>query len=204
MTSEGGRLLPMASPAASQAQPIFDRIGIVGIRLIGGSVALAVRQRWPASLVIGVDDKSVLEVAQRMHAVDVSADDLMMLSDAQLIVLAGSNQDNLSVLKLLDEYVNEAALITDVTSSNGPDVSLAAEIPYRFSHISGKLSVDEASGGILQARADLFSGRDWFLTPGRVNSNEIVDKMSEFVSELGATPTVVDSLSDKKAKAQLL
>jgi len=204
VTSEGGRLLPMASPAASQAQPIFDRIGIVGIRLIGGSVALAVRQRWPASLVIGVDDKSVLEVAQRMHAVDVSADDLMMLSDAQLIVLAGSNQDNLSVLKLLDEYVNEAALITDVTSSNGLDVSLAAEIPYRFSHISGKLSVDEASGGILQARADLFSGRDWFLTPGRVNSNEIVDKMSEFVSELGATPTVVDSLSDKKAKAQLL
>ncbi len=204
MTSEGGRLLPMASPAASQDQPIFDRIGIVGIRLIGGSVALAVRQRWPASLVIGVDDKSVLEVAQRMHAVDVSADDLMMLSDAQLIVLAGSNQDNLSVLKLLDEYVNEAALITDVTSSNGLDVSLAAEIPHRFSHISGKLSVDEASGGILQARADLFSGRDWFLTPGRVNSNEIVDKMSEFVSELGATPTVGESLSDQKAKAQLL
>ena len=204
MTPDGGRLLPMASPSASRSQPIFDRIGIVGIRLIGGSIALAVRQRWPACLVIGGDDKSVLEVAQRMHAVDVSADDLMMLSDAQLIVLAGSNQDNLSVLKLLDEYVNEAALITDVTSSNGPDVSLAAEIPYRFSHISGKLSVDEASGGILQARADLFSGRDWFLTPGRVNSNEIVDKMSEFVSELGATPTVVDSLSDKKAKAQLL
>ena len=67
MTPEGGRLLPMASPSASQGQPIFERIGIVGIRLIGGSVALAVRQRWPASLVIGVDDKSVLEVAQRMH-----------------------------------------------------------------------------------------------------------------------------------------
>jgi prephenate dehydrogenase len=65
----------MASPAASESQPIFDRIGIVGIRLIGGSVALAVRQRWPAGLVIGVDDKSVLEVAQRMHAVDVSADE---------------------------------------------------------------------------------------------------------------------------------
>ena len=200
MTPEGGRLLPMASPAASESQPIFDRIGIVGIRLIGGSVALAVRQRWPACLVIGVDDKGVLEVAQRMHAVDVSADDLAMLSDAQLIVLAGSIQDNFGVLKLLDEYVNETALITDVTSSPGIDVSLAAGIPHRFSYISGKLSVNEVNGGIVQARADLFSGREWFLTPGRVNSNEIVDKMSQFVSELGAIPKIVDSLTNKNKK----
>ena len=200
MTPEEGRLLPMASPSASESQPIFDRIGIVGIRLIGGSIALAVRQRWPACLVIGVDDKSVLEVAQRMHAVDVSADDLTMLSGAQLIVLAGSIQDNLSVLKLLDEHVNETALITTVTSSPGIDVSLAAGLPHRFSYISGKLSVDEVNGGIVQARADLFSGREWFLTPGRVNSNEVVDKMSKFVSELGAIPTIVDSLSDKKEK----
>ena len=199
MTPEGGRLLPMASPAASESQPIFDRIGIVGIRLIGGSVALAVRQRWPACLVIGVDDKSVLEVAQRMHAVDVSADDLAMLSDAQLIVLAGSIQDNFGVLKLLDEYVNETALITDVTSSPGIDVSLAAEIPHRFSYISGKLSGNEVNGGIVQARADLFSDREWFLTPERVNSNEVVYKMSHFVSELGAIPKIVGSQSDKKA-----
>ncbi|MBL03751.1 MAG: hypothetical protein CL486_09635 [Acidobacteria bacterium] len=190
----------MASPEASESQPIFDRIGIVGIRLIGGSVALAVRQRWPACLVIGVDDKGVLEVAQRMHAVDVSADDLAMLSDAQLIVLAGSIQDNFGVLKLLDEYVNETALITDVTSSPGIDVSLAAGIPHRFSYISGKLSVNEVNGGIVQARADLFSGREWFLTPGRVNSNEIVDKMSQFVSELGAIPKIVDSLTNKNKK----
>lgn len=201
MTPEGGRLLPMASPSASGSQPIFDRIGIVGIRLIGGSIALAVRQRWPACLVIGVDDKSVLEVAQRMHAVDVSADDLTMLSDAQLVVLAGSIQDNLSVLKLLDEHVNETALITTVTSSPSIDVSLAAKFPHRFSYISGKLSVDEVNGGIMQARADLFSGRKWFLTPERVNSNEVIDKMSKFVSELGAIPTIVDSLSDKKEKA---
>ncbi|SVA08904.1 uncharacterized protein METZ01_LOCUS61758, partial [marine metagenome] len=200
VTPEGGRLLPMASPEASESQPIFDRIGIVGIRLIGGSVALAVRQRWPACLVIGVDDKGVLEVAQRMHAVDVSADDLAMLSDAQLIVLAGSIQDNFGVLKLLDEYVNETALITDVTSSPGIDVSLAAGIPHRFSYISGKLSVNEVNGGIVQARADLFSGREWFLTPGRVNSNEIVDKMSQFVSELGAIPKIVDSLTNKNKK----
>lgn len=200
MTLDGGRLLPMASPAASESQPIFERIGIVGIRLLGGSIALAVRQRWPACLVIGVDDKSFLEVAQRMYAVDVSADDLEMLSGAQLIILAGSKQDNCRVLKLLDEYVDETALITDITASSGIDTTLAEGISHRFSYISGNLSVDEVNGGLVQARADLFSGREWFLTPKRVNSNEVVDKMSKFVSELGAIPTIVSSLSDKNEK----
>ncbi|HEY3045634.1 MAG TPA: hypothetical protein VGJ39_16500, partial [Vicinamibacterales bacterium] len=45
--------------------PIFEKIGIVGLGLIGGSIALAARELWPASLVIAVDNKDVLETAMR-------------------------------------------------------------------------------------------------------------------------------------------
>ena len=56
------RTLPMIQPGASNGSPpIFEKVAIVGLGLIGGSIALAVRQHWPSSLVIGVDRKEVLE-----------------------------------------------------------------------------------------------------------------------------------------------
>src|SRR5436305_1581671 len=68
--------LPVIQPGRPRETqpPIFEKIGIVGLGLIGGSIAQAVRQLWPTSLVIAVDNKDVLETAMRMHAIDVAAD----------------------------------------------------------------------------------------------------------------------------------
>ena len=68
--------------------PIFQKIGIVGLGLIGGSIALAARQLWPTSLVIAVDNKDVLETAMRLHAIDVAADDPVVLAEVDLVILA--------------------------------------------------------------------------------------------------------------------
>ena len=59
------RFLPILRPGldASLSPPVFERIGIVGLGLIGGSIALAARQAWPSGLVIGVDTNEVLEQA---------------------------------------------------------------------------------------------------------------------------------------------
>ena len=46
------------------------------------------RQLWPKSLVIGVDNKDVLETAMRLHAIDVAADDLIVLAEADVVLLA--------------------------------------------------------------------------------------------------------------------
>ncbi len=71
-----GKQLPMLRPEKNPGQPpIFQRVGIVGLGLIGGSIALAAREIWPGALVIGVDRKDVLERAMVLHAIDVAADD---------------------------------------------------------------------------------------------------------------------------------
>ena len=64
------RAAGIAAGRASGAPPIFERVGIVGLGLIGGSIALAraKRGRWARD---GVDRKDVLERAMVMHAVDV-------------------------------------------------------------------------------------------------------------------------------------
>src|SRR5213083_3404636 len=98
------RDLPVIQPTQRPAgqPPIFGRIGIVGLGLIGGSIALRARELWPTSLVIAVDNKDVLETAMRLHAIDVAADDLFVLAEADLIVLAAPVKQNIALLGQMD------------------------------------------------------------------------------------------------------
>src|SRR5438128_1591672 len=97
------------APQAPTAPPIFDKIGIVGLGLIGGSIALKARELWPKALVIGVDNKDVLETAMRLHAIDVAADDLIVLAEADVVVLATPVRQNIALLDQLDENVRQPA-----------------------------------------------------------------------------------------------
>src|SRR3990172_9849784 len=101
--------LPVIQPGrrAEGQEPIFKRIGIVGLGLIGGSIALAARQLWPSALVIAVDNKDVLETAMRLHAIDVAADDLIVLAEADLVILAAPVRQNLALVDALDENVRQ-------------------------------------------------------------------------------------------------
>src|SRR3954469_24917478 len=91
-------VLQPGRPGGSGSPPIFEKIGVIGLGLIGGSIALASRQLWPASLVIAVDNKDVLETAMRLHAVDVAADDLIVLAECDLVILAAPVQQNIALL----------------------------------------------------------------------------------------------------------
>src|SRR6476660_3201504 len=133
--------LPVIQPGQLNRRPgeapIFHKIGIVGLGLIGGSIALAARQIWPTSLVIGVDNKDVLETAMRLHAIDVAADDLVVLAEADLVILAAPVRQNIALLADLDENVRQPAVITDTGSTKREIVAAAASLPPRFTFIGG-------------------------------------------------------------------
>src|SRR6266581_2894257 len=159
--------LPVIQPGrAAEAQaPIFARIGIVGLGLIGGSIALAARQIWPSSLVIGVDRKDVLELAMRLHAIDVAADDMVVLAEVDLVVLAAPLRQNIALLEQLDEHVRQPAVVTDTSSTKRAIVDAARALPPRFMFVGGHPLGGAAKGGLEHARPDLFTGRPWLLTP---------------------------------------
>src|SRR2546427_3687306 len=160
--------LPVIQPGrrAEIQTPIFEKIGIVGLGLIGGSIALKARELWPTSLVIAVDNKDVLETAMRLHAIDVAAEDLIVLAEADLVVLAAPVKQNIALLAELDEHVRQPAVVTDTGSTKRDIVSAAASLPPRFTFIGGHPLAGAAHGGLDHARPDLFAGRPWLLTPG--------------------------------------
>jgi prephenate dehydrogenase len=145
--------------------PLFEKVGIVGLGLIGGSIALRTRELWPTSLVIAVDNKDVLETAMRLHAIDVAADDLIVLAEADLIVLAAPVKQNIALLGEMDDHIQRPAIITDTGSTKRDIVKAARQLPARFTFIGGHPLGGAAKGGLEHARPDLFAGRPWLLTP---------------------------------------
>jgi prephenate dehydrogenase len=213
-------LLPIIQPGrpgpASGAPPIFDKIGIVGLGLIGGSIALAARQLWPKALVIGVDNKDVLETAMRLHAIDVAADDLIVLAEADIVILAAPVKTNIALLADLDDNIRQPAVVTDTGSTKREIVAAARSLPARFTFIGGHPLAGAAHGGLEHARPDLFSGRPWLLTPdsrpegrpdderGRSEAHgEGIDKLTDFVTALGAVPRMMDAQAHDRLLAFL-
>jgi prephenate dehydrogenase len=183
--------LPVIQPGRPREKqpPIFEKIGIVGLGLIGGSIAQAARQLWPTSLVIAVDNKDVLETAMRLHAIDVAADDLIVLAEADIVILAAPVKQNIALLEELDEYVRQPAVVTDTGSTKREIVAAARALPPRFTFIGGHPLAGAARGGLEHARPDLFAGRPWLLTPARgSNDDGAVEKLTSFIRALGAEP----------------
>jgi prephenate dehydrogenase len=192
--SPEGRQLPVLQPGKNPGQPpIFQRVGVVGLGLIGGSIALAARQVWPAGLLIGVDRKDVLERAMVLHAIDVAADDLVVLAEADLVILAAPAQRNLELLRELPDHVAGSAVVTDTGSTKREIVEAAKLLPERLTFIGGHPLGGAARGGIEHARPDLFTGRPWLFTPaGQRDQEPFADAplllLKAFAGGLGAVP----------------
>jgi len=189
--------LPVIQPGQRPATrtPIFERIGIVGLGLIGGSIALKSRELWPTSLVIAVDNKDVLETAMRLHAIDVAADDLVVLAEADIVILAAPVKQNVAILAELDEHVRQPAVVTDTGSTKREIVAAAAGLPPRFTFVGGHPLAGAAQGGLDHARPDLFAGRPWLLTAASgarpFPASDAIDKLTAFIEALGAEPRMV-------------
>ena len=186
------RNLPVIQPGAGSQEsakvPVFGRIGIIGLGLVGGSIALAARQTWPSSLVIGVDNKEVLEKAMILHAIDVAADDLTVISEVDLIILAAPVCQNLALISELSDYVSSPTVVTDVGSTKRAIGEAARCLPKHLTFVGGHPLGGAARQGIEHARPDLFVKRPWIFTPSSENFGETLERLHQFVEGFEANP----------------
>src|SRR5687768_17657602 len=97
----------------SSAEPPFRSISVVGLGLIGGSIALAVRERWPAMRITGVDRKAVLAHALGGGAIDRAVGSAADACEADLVVLAAPVRQNLKLLGEVAQRLPAAAGVAD-------------------------------------------------------------------------------------------
>lgn len=171
--------------------PPFGTVGIVGLGLLGGSIARAVREVWPAVRIHGVDRADVVRAAGDAGVVDVAGEALDVLATADLVVLAAPVRQNLRLLPEVCRRVRPDTLITDVGSTKRDIVEVAAGLPARPVFVAGHPIAGAAVGGFENARADLFRNRPWLFTPTPQTPDEAVAALSAFAAALGSTPGVM-------------
>ena len=170
----------------------FRRVGIVGVGLIGGSIAFATRRAFPQATVIGVDRDDVTRVARQLGALNAGGRDLDVLAAADLIVLAAPVRQNLEILARLGEVCAGPAIVTDVGSTKRATVEAARRLPPALTFIGGHPLAGAARGGFDASRVDLFEHRPWLLTPDASTPAEPLARLTRFLTALGARCSHVD------------
>ena len=166
------------------------RVAVLGVGLIGGSVALAARSRAGAT-VTGYDASAdALAEAVDRRAVDRACDDVATaVADADAVFVAAP----VSALGPLVEQALASApddcVVTDVGSTKRAVV--AAHDDPRF--VGGHPLAGAETAGVAYARADLFDGAVWYLTPGPRASGELYERLHRLLVSFGAHPTAIDA-----------
>jgi len=173
----------------SPSEPPFDSIAVVGLGLIGGSIALGVRERWPESRVFGVDSEAVLAHALGGGAIERGFESIGALPNTALIVLAAPVRQNIELL----QQIKRPAIATDVSGTKREIVSAARALSPGTTFVGGHPLGGGERGGFAFARPDLFAGRPWIFTPGGDDSTDAVERLSRFVTGLGARPCILSA-----------
>ncbi len=163
------------------------KIAIVGLGVIGGSFALALKESGYEE-VYGVDsDQDTLDKALSMDVIlkgSCEAKDILPLAD--LTILAIYPLQIKSFLAANREYFKPGSILTDVTGVKGPMlIDIEQWMPHDVDFILGHPMAGREKKGIDFASAQVFKGANYILTPTPSNREENLKKIEDLVMSLG-------------------
>lgn len=162
------------------------RLAVVGVGLIGGSIGLAADAE-----VRGWDPRDgVLELARERGAVTTACGSLAeAVAGADIVFVAVPVGVLPSVVAEVLAVADEDCVVTDVGSTKRSVVA-AVDDP-RF--VGGHPLAGAETAGVEHARADLFKGATWYLTPTARTGGMLYERLHRFLVELGARPAALDA-----------
>ncbi len=173
--------------------PPFERLLVVGCGLVGGSLALAVRALWPEVEIRVLDPAAPVSLRERFTLAASPAD----AGWADLVVLGAPVGQNVALLGAITRHVAPHAVVTDVGSTKRDIVAAARRAPLAGVFIGGHPMAGSAQSGFTHARADLFAGRPWILTPDSEDASHAVRvgtalaRLTQLVCAIGGLPSLM-------------
>jgi prephenate dehydrogenase len=137
---------------------------IVGVGLIGGSFALALRKAGFKGRIIGVSSPAAVRAALELGAIDEALPLEQAAAVSDLIYLAQPIERIVETIRVIDAHARPGTLITDAGSTKLTISEAAAKQLRRGRFIGGHPMAGKESRGVEQAEADLFRDRPYVLT----------------------------------------
>ncbi len=174
----------------------FKRAAIIGVGLIGGSLALVLRQKGMASEIVGIGrGLKNLETAKRLGVIDsFTTDPAEGVKGADLVVAA------VPVLKIAEAIGNAAkglepgCIVTDAGSVKGAVIEgVAPLVPEGVHFVPGHPIAGTEHSGVEAAFPGLFLDRKCILTPTPRTDMAALEKVRGMWEEAGSTVVVMDA-----------
>jgi prephenate dehydrogenase len=165
-------------------------VAVVGVGLIGGSIGVAARERLGA-VVRGWDpDAGALAEAVRRGAVSETCGSAAeAVAAADIAFVAAPVSELPAAVAAVLAAAGEGCVVSDVGSTKRSVVA-AVDDP-RF--VGGHPLAGAETAGVEHARADLFDGATWYLTPTARTGGILYERLHRFLVELGARPAALDA-----------
>ena len=176
------------------AEPVFERIAIIGIGLIGSSIARAARRVNAArTIVIANRGRPSLEKAEELKLGDAYTTDAgASVKDCDFVVLCAPVGANAELGAAIAPHLKPGAIVSDVGSVKGAVVAaLAPVLPSHVHLVPGHPVAGTEQSGPEAGFATLFHNRWTILTPVAGTDEGAVDKVRRFWTALGARVEVM-------------
>ncbi len=177
------------------------KIAVLGVGLIGGSIGLAARARLDAE-VGGFDpNRDLLDRATELGAIDSAHETVGAAVDgAELVFCAAPVMALTGLAAEALAAASEDCAVTDVGSVKR-DIIAAVGSDSRF--IGGHPLAGAETSGVENARADLFEGARWYLTPTAKTGGLLYDRVQRAIADMGARPQAIEAETHDRLMATI-
>jgi prephenate dehydrogenase len=162
-----------------------NSIAIVGVGLIGGSFALALRNAGFDGLIMGVSSPATVGKALARGVIDAALPLDEAAAAADLVYLSQPIRQILETLDALEARLRPGTLVTDVGSTKAMICDRAAAAIRRSRFVGGHPMAGKESRGVEEAEADLFRGRPYVLTARE-------PELERWIERIGARLVILD------------
>lgn len=180
--------------AYNVAAMIVDRIIIVGLGLMGGSLARALRN--DVSAIIGVDsDLETRQTAIASGVVAAVADDLaaVIIRPTDLVILATPVRTILAQIAALPTVAPRGCMVLDLGSTKTEICAAMDGLPESFQAIGGHPMCGREVGGFAYSSADLFRGQNFLLVETGRTTPTVRRVVVQLIQAAGAQPVLIDA-----------
>ncbi len=165
------------------------RVAIVGLGLIGGSLGLAAAARGDRVVAHDADPQAGRTGRERGAAHEVAESIEAALREADLAFVCGPVADLADLVARTLEAAPAGCIVSDVGSTKG---RVVRAVGSNRAFVGGHPVCGSEARGVANARADLFEGATYFLTPVAETDPESFAVVHGFVAGLGARPVAID------------
>ncbi|WP_372833854.1 bifunctional prephenate dehydrogenase/3-phosphoshikimate 1-carboxyvinyltransferase [Pontibacterium sp.] len=174
----------------------LNKVLVIGLGLIGGSLAKSLREQRACANVVGFDrDQREMQEGLRLGVIDSMAENLAEeVSSADLVVLAVPVKATEAVLEQIKPFLTPSTILTDVGSTKGNVVEAAERVFGRLpvGFVPGHPIAGSEKSGVAAADSQLFNGYKVILTPLPDSADEATARVEEMWRFTGAEVLMMD------------